>query len=188
MPRVVVTGGRRVGPEVARAIVTDLERLLPASLRRVAQGGAPGADLLARVAWRALRERVEGWAEQTVAVDLALDGPWPAAGARRNARLLVSEMAAARAAGDDPAGVLVLAYPDPASRDTWDCVRQALTRGLTVIVRAPHVVDERFFSALLRGCSTWPRALATNNRRVIFPPWATAAARARLTGVASSLS
>lgn len=117
--RVVVTGGRHFR-DGAR-IEADLRALLPLGLRRVAEGWCPlgGADDLARAAWRRLTDKsTEGYPMRT-----DLDGPGKAAGPRRNIRMLEAERPD-----------LVLAYPDPESRGTWHCMREALQRGITVAV------------------------------------------------------
>lgn len=129
--RVVVTGGRKF-TDGAR-IEADLRALLPLGLQRVAQGGARGADGLARAT--ACRLHDESGAIE-VAVYFA---DWEAYGHRagplRNIQMLEAERPD-----------LVLAYPDPDSRGTWHCVREALKRGVPVVLwgsgakDGPHVV------------------------------------------------
>lgn len=132
--RIVITGGRDFA-DGAR-IEADLRTLLPLGLRRVAQGGhgvskqLGQAEVPARfvsadtLAWLATHSL--GLEEATYTVDHAVDGPWPAAGPRRNVRMLEAERPP-----------LVLAYPDLGSRGTWHCVAAALRQGVTVAVWAP---------------------------------------------------
>lgn len=56
------------------------------------------------------------------------DGKWPGAGPRRNIRMLEAERPD-----------LVLAYPNAKSRGTWQCVKEALSRGIFAIVWAPTI-------------------------------------------------
>lgn len=118
--KIVVTGGRNfTDDERIAADVRALRGMM--KLERLAHGDAPGADRLAHQA--ALAAGVDVGAYQ---VDRKLDGKWPAAGPRRNARMLEAERPE-----------LVLAYPDPLSRGTWHCVAYALSRGAIVIAWAP---------------------------------------------------
>lgn len=151
--RVVVTGGRKFA-DGAR-IEADLRALVPFGLRRVAQGGngidkqfggaewpktPNSADALAWLATCA----ISGVSEATYRVNLTVaddddgnraptwtgnDGAWPAAGNRRNVRMLDAEKPD-----------LVLAYPDPESRGTWHCVKAALARNIPVAIWAPHML------------------------------------------------
>lgn len=145
--RIVITGGRSFAD--ADRIEADLRALLPLGLRRVAQGGNgidrqcggaetpkkfESADTLAWLATHALHlEEATYWVNMTP-TDGALgdahipqwtgaDGKWPAAGNRRNVRMLEAEKPD-----------LVLAYPDPLSRGTWNCVREAIKRNIPVIL------------------------------------------------------
>ena len=143
--RVVVTGGRKF-TDSAR-IEADLRALLPFGLQRVAQGGNGideqfgdaewprepwSADALAWLATSALRLEAA-----THRPNRNLDGTWrldqpdgtgKGQFPRRNVRMLEAERPD-----------LVLAYPDPNSRGTWHCVREACKRGITTIVWAPFV-------------------------------------------------
>lgn len=118
--KIVVTGGRNFtdGERIA-ADVRALRGMM--KLERLAHGDAPGADRLAHQAGLAAGIEVGKYP-----VDRKIDGRWPAAGPRRNARMLEAERPE-----------LVLAYPDPLSRGTWQCVRYALSRGAIVIAWAP---------------------------------------------------
>ncbi len=90
---------------------------------RVVHGGCPtGADSIATSVARTL-----GFELKVYPVDHALDGPWPAAGPRRNQRMLDLE--------SERIGI-VLAFtsaPDgQLTRGTADCVRRALAMKLPV--------------------------------------------------------
>ena len=120
--RVLVCGGRGYD-EVDRAFAV-LDGLSPRPTM-VIQGGnkgswlsgrrVPGADLIAHnwAVWRGINSI-------TYAVDHRLDGPWPAAGPRRNSRML---------AGAQPHLVVAL----PGGRGTADMVRRAKAAGVRVI-------------------------------------------------------
>lgn len=129
--KIVVTGGRNFtdGERIA-ADVRALRGMM--KLERLAHGDARGADRLAALAGVAAGVDVEAYP-----VDRKRDGKWPAAGPRRNARMLEAERPE-----------LVLAYPDPLSRGTWQCVKAALSRGISVIVWAPELslstIESRF--------------------------------------------
>lgn len=135
--RIVVTGGRNFAdfPRIA----DDLLALRPLGLRRVAHGNH-GINQGGSAAWWRNRLESGGWHVPTksadalahlAAVRLGLDeiGQHPAdwtvdgnaAGPRRNIRMLEAERPD-----------LVLAYPDPDSRGTWHCVKQAIHRGIPV--------------------------------------------------------
>lgn len=118
--KIVVTGGRNFAD--GERITADVRALRGMTkLERLAHGDAPGADRLAGLAALAAGVNVELYP-----VDRKLDGSWPAAGPRRNVRMLEAERPD-----------LVLAYPDALSRGTWQCVRSALARGIIVIAWAP---------------------------------------------------
>lgn len=61
----------------------------------------------------------DGWAVTPVAVDHALDGPWPAAGPRRNRRML-----------DTHRPAVLIAFHG--NRGTQDCIRAATARKIPV--------------------------------------------------------
>ncbi len=111
---VVVTGGRRFTDY--NRVEDDLRRLLPHGLSRVAEGQSPGggADDLAYDAWHLLVNR----STERYPPDPNLDGRDVSRFPRRNIRMLETERPD-----------LVLAYPDPNSRGTWHCVKQAIHRG-----------------------------------------------------------
>lgn len=137
--KVVVTGGRSFR-DTAR-IEADLRALLPLGLRRLAHGGAIGADRRSELAWLAARtqlsrEERDRRGLSTEAYPAEWDRYGDSAGPRRNVRMLEAEKPD-----------LVLAYPDTNSRGTWHCVSEALKRGVPVAVWAPwcaprpHTVD-----------------------------------------------
>ncbi len=66
--------------------IEDVLRLLPKDAL-VIQGGARGADNIAGF----VAKNVLGMKVRAYPVDNKLDGPWPAAGVRRNMRMLASE-------------------------------------------------------------------------------------------------
>ena len=107
--KVLVTGGRDWSNQwVIR------ERLQEVHPHMVVEGGQTGADTIARVIASALgADVVTYWAN------------WKrygrAAGPMRNQRMLLRERPD-----------LVLAFPMPASRGTWDMVRQARNAGIEV--------------------------------------------------------
>jgi hypothetical protein len=117
--RVVVTGGRKF-TDPGR-IATDLRALLPCGLRRVAEGQSPGggADDFAHDAWLLLT----GESTNRYPANISIDGPGRGRFPRRNIRMLEAERPD-----------LVLAYPDPASRGTWNCVVEAVRRCMPVMV------------------------------------------------------
>jgi len=118
--KVVVTGGRKF-TDSAR-IEADLRALLPLGLRRLAHGGARGADLLADNAARRVISRAKepGHIEVYPALFRELGR---GAGRLRNVEMLESERPD-----------IVLAYPDPESRGTWHCVAEAWRRRIPVLV------------------------------------------------------
>jgi hypothetical protein len=108
---VVVTGGRGFTNEVR--IRWALEGLhAKYIIAHLAHGDARGADTIAgRVA------RSMGIEVQPYPVDNGVDGPWPAAGHRRNDRMLTNELF-------NKGGVdLVVAFPG--GRGTAGCVKRA---------------------------------------------------------------
>lgn len=137
LERVFVTGGRDF-MDNAR-IEDDLRDLMHRGCKRVAEGRCHkgGADLLAQRAW----QRLTG--EDTVGypVEHEKDGPWPAAGNRRNVRMLREEM---RLGHVD----LGLAYPDPESRGTWACVADALCLCLPVLLWAPDMDPAKIITTI----------------------------------------
>jgi hypothetical protein len=82
----------------------------------VYHGAARGADMMAD---RLAKEFL--WSVMPVPVNHEKDGTWPMAGNRRNERML-----------DLADADLVLAFPGPRSRGTWNCVRAAWERGVRV--------------------------------------------------------
>jgi hypothetical protein len=110
--RVLVCGGRHY--QDAEGVCRVLDGLLPRPTV-IIEGGATGADLLAN--WWAIDRDV---ALRTFAVDHSLDGPWPGAGPRRNARMLA-----------DSKPNLVVAFKG--GRGTADMVRRAKAAGVRVI-------------------------------------------------------
>lgn len=117
-----MTGGREF--KDAPALAHDMISMLRHGTTEYAHGGARGADEMVNAAAMCLPSPPM---VRVYTVDRALDGPWPAAGNRRNRRMLKAEMPDA-----------VLAYPDPASRGTWNCVADAYRMGIPVAILAPE--------------------------------------------------
>jgi hypothetical protein len=99
----------------------------------VVHGGARGADTIAGDEARAL-----GFEVRAYPVDNAIDGPWPAAGVRRNARMLASE--------PDVDAVFAFSWvvapadrtaPKSITRGTSDMVTRALEAGIRVTIIPP---------------------------------------------------
>lgn len=132
--RVVVTGGR--GFTDYGRILADLRALRRVGLRRVAEGASNGggADWLAHDAWR----EITGESTERYRVRSEVDGRHRGAPAARNIRMLEAE---SRLAGEAGESLVVLAYPDPRSRGTWHCVREALRRGIPVAVWMRGIPD-----------------------------------------------
>jgi hypothetical protein len=79
--RVLVTGGRGYADaETMERVLNRIHGSKPIAV--IIEGGAEGADRLAR-AWATWRSNGEMYY-----VDRSIDGPWPAAGPRRNSRML----------------------------------------------------------------------------------------------------
>ncbi len=163
--KVVVTGGREFTD--GKRIKDDLRSLITHGLVKCAQGGngvpdhdtgptdwvpTKSADALALYVCGILSVDAE-----TYAVKRFLDGPWPAAGNVRNRRMLKAEMPDA-----------VLAYPDPKSRGTWNCVADAHRMGIPVAILAPEGRIREEAQAMrvrLRSGS-----VEVANRIVLIPP------------------
>lgn len=120
--KIVVTGGREFMD--ALTLASDMISMLRHGTTDYAHGGARGADSMVSAA--ALCHPSPP-VVRVYAVDRSLDGPWPAAGNIRNRRMLKAEMPNA-----------VLAYPDPSSRGTWNCVADAYRMGIPVAILAPE--------------------------------------------------
>lgn len=121
---IVVTGSREwTDVETIRAWLAFIQ---PA---RVAHGGCrTGADQIAGRIARSLGIEVVEYP-----VDEEVDGPWPAAGPRRNARMLELEQ---------PDRVVAFSWWSPANpkgltSGTADCCSRALTMGRPVVVIPP---------------------------------------------------
>ena len=80
-------------------------------------GGARGADSIAAHILREFSEDVKAYP-----VDTSIDGPWPAAGNRRNERMF-----------NDFKPDLVLAFPMPQSKGTVNMIAYAEKHGCPVI-------------------------------------------------------
>lgn len=96
-----------------------------AAVYAVVHGGARGADAMAGEVAREL-----GFVPIVYAVDVAVDGPWPAAGVRRNARMLEAERERVR-------HVLAFTTSGPRcgmTRGTADMVERCLRVGLAVTI------------------------------------------------------
>lgn len=123
--RVVVTGGRQFTD--CDRIEADLRALMAHGLQRVAEGHSPGggADDLAHHAWYLLtRSSTERYRPRS-----DLDGVGVSRFPRRNIRMLETESRLAKEASEM---LIVSGYPDPDSRGTWHCVKQAIHRGIPV--------------------------------------------------------
>jgi hypothetical protein len=131
--RLTVTGGRTFSD--AQRIYADLRNLLRLGLSEVSHGAATGADTIARC-----------WADDNLgkAGVRAFPADWQrdgrAAGPRRNVRML--EMVKPDLLG---------AYPGSSSVGTWHCVREALRRGIPVMLWAPWATTEHVTRALTYG-------------------------------------
>ena len=136
--RVIVSGGRKY--RGAAQVEHDVGVNARLGCGRLVQGGAAGADALARAAWRRRVDADPSLEEETYEPD-ASDGPWPEAGTRRNTRMLLAEVALITAAAEASAvgryssreRLLVWALPDPASSGTWHMVGSALIYGVPVM-------------------------------------------------------
>jgi hypothetical protein len=126
--RVVVTGSREAtkawrwqGSTVEQVIMAELDEYLYHELR-LAHGAARGVDRIAADVGIGFFAEVRPYP-----VDTALDGPWPAAGMRRNLRML-----------DDFRPDMVLAFPRrgprSARKGTTGCIEAAIERGIEVRV------------------------------------------------------
>jgi hypothetical protein len=125
--KVVVSGTRDAELDWADAggrTIWEILNELHASNRitRLSEGGARGADFIAHE-WA----RIHGIHNDCYPVDHMLDGPWPAAGVRRNVRML-------GAAKPD----LLIAFPGPASKGTHHCIRAAERIGIVV---SEHAIE-----------------------------------------------
>ncbi len=135
MPTVVITGSRTWKDSV---VIKHFLASLPKDMR-VAHGGCPsGVDAFADAAARAL-----GLAVDVYSVDHDKDGPWPAAGPRRNLRML-----------DEARPDLVLAFSSTEagsmSKGTASCVKFARTKGIPTLVLTGESSSFSVISGLLR--------------------------------------
>jgi len=112
--RILVCGGRDYSERIA--LFAALERLHKArGIDTVIHGACTGADFLAGE-WA---EGEDGIAVEPYPVDHTVDGPWPAAGPKRNRRML---------AAGRPDGVVAF----PGGRGTADMCRAAEAAGVKV--------------------------------------------------------
>jgi hypothetical protein len=114
---------------------TDIETIrewlfpLASKLHRLVHGGAHGADSLAEVVSIRL-----GFEVQSYPVDIEIDGSWPAAGVRRNERMVRAERHRIRRAlafswhSEDPSAI---------TRGTNDCVARCIRAGIPVVIVTP---------------------------------------------------
>lgn len=116
MARVLVCGPRDWADYCTVFEVLDGEHKA-APITCLIEGGAPGVDRFAR-RWAADR----GVPNDPCPVDPALDGPWPAAGPRRNRRMLREKR---------PDRCLAF-IANPPTSGTADMVRQARRAGIPV--------------------------------------------------------
>jgi len=129
-PLVVLCCGSRDWPASERPTIRAwLARLPPGTV--VIHGAARGADSLAASVAQEL-----GFAVRPYPADPALDGPWPAAGIRRNARMLAAEPDVSRC----------FAFTDAIQRGTGaskrltgtgDMIARCLAAGVVVTVVPP---------------------------------------------------
>lgn len=130
----VITGSRDWTDE--QTILAWLDRFKRDTF--VIHGAARGADLMAGEAAKSLGMRVV-----KMPVNERVDGPWPAAGCRRNTRMLRAALECTwrDAQSNRPSGLRVLAFVKPSvptkrskaiSSGTLDCVEQALLMGIAV--------------------------------------------------------
>lgn len=114
--RLLVTGPRDLKDYyLVHEVLDGIHAVTPITV--LIEGGAPGTDRFAR---RWAEDR--GVATDPCPVDHALDGPWPAAGPRRNARMLRKKK--------PDRGLAFVA--DPPTRETADMVRKMKRGGLEV--------------------------------------------------------
>ena len=125
---ILVTGSRseKFAKENEDRIRKEIQEAIgpPFSTRTITliHGGCSGVDAISEKIFHGmgLESKEMGWAIVSVGVNHELDGSWPGAGPRRNSRML------------DEKPDLVLAFPGPDSRGTWDCIKQAVARGIRV--------------------------------------------------------
>lgn len=155
--KAVITGGREFSD--IKRIEADLRALVGVGLRRVAHGGARGADTRAEMAWR----RAKPWPRETE-VYAVNPAAWKrfgdAAGPMRNGRMLEVEKPD-----------IVLAYPNPPqatteSRGTWDCVEQALAGGIVVVLWQAPTDSPLPLKVVNRACAVVKRNMW---RRILVP-------------------
>lgn len=129
---IVVTGGRRYADPPRGVLAGRVAGALRAALRAhpsgvaVAHGANPasmGGDALCGRACAELRR--EGLPAQVrgFAVEPGLDGAWPAAGNRRNARMVRAHRP-----------LLAIGFPDPGSRGTWHCLAAAASHRADLLI------------------------------------------------------
>lgn len=137
---VIVTGGRDFS--AASVVNAALDMLHAQTPIAFLAHGACGVTVGERMRWSRMRGAdayADDWARARSVevvrypVDHAKDGPWPAAGPKRNARMLrdpLSSNVARASAGLDPFRILVVAFLG--GRGTQGCIDQALALGLRV--------------------------------------------------------
>lgn len=126
MRRVIISGTREALSAEDREIVIDV---LAPYLERDQMIGVgdckTGVDLFARQLW--MKRRRPGAGQSLTVFNAHWQRLGRKAGSERNGRMV--EWAA------KVPGSVLLAFPGPTSRGTWDCVRKAQAAGLAVIVR-----------------------------------------------------
>lgn len=115
--RVLTTGGRKWTSRklILDAILDVLEISAPRPVS-FCHGASPGggADWIVDEVCK-----THGFTVKSYPVIRSIDGPWPAAGPRRNMRMMV-----------DFKPDFALAFPDPQSKGTWDMVSKLIKEGI----------------------------------------------------------
>lgn len=146
---IVVTGGRRYADPPRGGLAGRVAGALRAALRAHPRGvafahganpAAMGGDALCGRACAELRR--EGLPAQVrgFAVEPGLDGAWPAAGNRRNARMVRAHRPR-----------LAIGFPDPGSRGTWHCLAAAASHRADLLIDLAALPAEAAVSVARRA-------------------------------------
>lgn len=116
---IAVTGGRDHYPTIDElhelcAIIKSIRQSLGYPATRFVHGTARGVDTLVSE-WA----KTQGFTVKPYPIDNAIDGPWPAAGCRRNERML-----------NDARPDALVAFPG--GTGTADCTKRAKKKGIPV--------------------------------------------------------